>query len=105
MLVRSKFFRRHRAVRRKTVQFSRSVRFLGRRSKQMLIAAVDMVALPAALWTAITLRLGTPFHPVAEIGWMYLLSIVITVPIFVRIGLYRAVIRFMGINALLAIAG
>ena len=64
----------------------------------------DALALPAALWTAITLRYGTPIHSITEMGWFYATTFLATIPVFVRIGLYRAVIRFMSINAATTIA-
>jgi FlaA1/EpsC-like NDP-sugar epimerase len=82
----------------------RSVKFLSRRSKQFLMLVADAFALPAAFWTAVTLRFGTPFHDVEGAGWFYGLSIASTLPVFIRIGLYRAVIRFMSINAAITIA-
>jgi FlaA1/EpsC-like NDP-sugar epimerase len=59
----------------------------------------DSIAMPAAFWTALTLRFGTFSHDSAGVSWLLLASIVSTVPVFIRIGLYRAVVRFMGIRA------
>jgi FlaA1/EpsC-like NDP-sugar epimerase len=72
--------------------------------KQFLMLIADAVAIPAAVWTALTLRLGTMDHGLIASKWLYLTSIVTTIPVFVRLGLYRAVIRFMGAHAALAIA-
>jgi FlaA1/EpsC-like NDP-sugar epimerase len=59
----------------------------------------DTVAMPAALWTALTLRFGTTAHGDLASDWLYIASVLSSVPIFVRIGLYRAVVRFMGARA------
>jgi FlaA1/EpsC-like NDP-sugar epimerase len=67
----------------------------------MLIA--DCIAMPAALWTALTLRSGTIDHGLAAAQWLYIASIASTVPVFIHLGLYRAVVRFMGIQAAAAI--
>jgi FlaA1/EpsC-like NDP-sugar epimerase len=65
---------------------------------------VDAIALPAALWTALALHEGGLPVDSAAARWMYGLSVLITVPIFIRIGLYRAVVRFMGIRAAMTIS-
>jgi FlaA1/EpsC-like NDP-sugar epimerase len=82
----------------------RSARFLGRRSKQLLMVLADVVAMPAALWTAAMLHVGTSSSRFEVNGGLYLASVLLTVPAFIRLGLYRAVIRFLGIHAALAIA-
>jgi FlaA1/EpsC-like NDP-sugar epimerase len=64
----------------------------------------DCVALPFALFSALALRFGTINHPVDSAQWLYLASVLTTIPVFIRIGLYRAVVRFMGVNAALTIA-
>jgi FlaA1/EpsC-like NDP-sugar epimerase len=64
----------------------------------------DIVAIPAAVWTALALRLGEIDHNLPGSKWLYLTSIVTTIPVFIRLGLYRAVIRFLGAQAALAIA-
>jgi FlaA1/EpsC-like NDP-sugar epimerase len=63
----------------------------------------DVIAIPVALLTALTLKHGELEPDSAAIGWLYLVSIASTIPVFVRIGLYRAVIRFMGIRAAMVI--
>jgi FlaA1/EpsC-like NDP-sugar epimerase len=95
--------RRYRAVRHKTTQIVRSARFLGRFAKQLLMVLADTIAMPAALWSALALHYGgLPVDTLAA-RWMYLFSVVFTVPVFIRIGLYRAVVRFMGIRAAMTI--
>jgi FlaA1/EpsC-like NDP-sugar epimerase len=76
---------------------------LERRSKQLLMLAVDLVAIPLALWTAITLRFGTFDNPLSGNISLYAATVLCTVPIFVHLGLYRAIIRFIGTRAMLAI--
>jgi FlaA1/EpsC-like NDP-sugar epimerase len=93
-----------RIVRRNTARIVRSARQLERRSKQLLTVLVDLFAIPAALWTAVTLRYGTFVHPAALSPWLYLATALASIPVFIHLGLYRAVIRFMGAQAALAIA-
>jgi FlaA1/EpsC-like NDP-sugar epimerase len=64
----------------------------------------DCIAMPCALWTALMLHSGTAADSFAVNIWLYLASILFTVPAFIRLGLYRAVIRFLGIQAALAIS-
>lgn len=54
----------------------------------------DLILLPLAFWSAIALRLGTFDFPVKPIGYIFLIIGISTIPIFLRLGLYRAVIRF-----------
>jgi FlaA1/EpsC-like NDP-sugar epimerase len=92
-------------VRKKTARLVRSARRLKRQSKQFLMLLTDALALPAALWTAITLRTGGIDHgALLDVRWLYAGSVAITLPFFIRIGLYRAVVRFMGAQAALVIA-
>jgi FlaA1/EpsC-like NDP-sugar epimerase len=67
----------------------------------MLLA--DMIALPCALWTALTLRFGTVHHGI-DVDWLYGATVMSAVPFFIRFGLYRDVIRFLGIQAAKSIA-
>jgi FlaA1/EpsC-like NDP-sugar epimerase len=96
--------RRARKMRRETARLVRSAKVLGRRSKVLLMLAADMVAIPLALWTALALRFGTIEHGVAAASLLYAAAVICTIPVFVRLGLYRAVIRFLGIHAATAIA-
>ena len=54
----------------------------------------DCLLLPLAFWSAIALRLGTFDFAVEPYKYVFLLIPLVTIPIFLRIGLYRAVIRF-----------
>lgn len=72
--------------------------------KQVIIAVTDSLLLVLALWLAFSLRLGTfyvPHHPF--IAWVFLALPLLAVPIFVRFGLYRAIIRYIGLRALWAV--
>ncbi len=69
----------------------------------MLLA--DIIMLPLALWTAYALRLSE-WWPIEYLGPALILFLVITplgVFIFARLGLYRAVVRFMGTQAIGAV--
>ena len=91
-------------MRRRTAHLMKNARFLGRRAKQMIMVLSDVIAMPAALWTAFLLHTGTISSDIRANSWLYAATILFTVPVFTRLGLYRAVIRFLGIHAALAIA-
>jgi len=63
----------------------------------------DLIAMPAALWTAFLLHSGTLSSEIRANSWLYAATIFFTVPVFLRLGLYRAVVRFLGIHAAIAI--
>src|SRR3954469_10424322 len=90
---------RSRVFRRRTARLVHGVQSLGRRPKQVLMVLADLVAMPLALWTAIALRTGSVEHGLAPHAVLYAATIVSTVPFFIRIGLYRAVIRYLGAHA------
>lgn len=68
---------------------------LPRKFKILIMLLCDVVLLPLALWSAVALRLGTFTPDVSAFWWVFFIVPFVTVPIFVRFGLYRAVIRYM----------
>lgn len=60
----------------------------------------DILLIPAALWLAFSLRLGEIYFPADDIPYLFLLAPLISVPIFIRFGLYNAIIRYIGFHAL-----
>lgn len=78
---------------------------LPRRQKRILQVAVDIVLVWAALWLAFVVRLGEfdVVHPFAGHGWLFICAPVIALPLFIRFGMYRAVMRYLGNDALIAI--
>jgi UDP-N-acetylglucosamine 4,6-dehydratase len=82
---------------------SRRLLELPRSQKRLLMLFADLVCIPAALWTAMTLKAGAPVHDINEDAWLYLAALLASVPVFTRLGLYRAVVRFIGPRALVAV--
>lgn len=68
---------------------------LPRKIKMLIMLLCDVVLLPLAFWTAIAMRLGTMYPDVSNFKILFLLLVVFTIPIFIQIGLYRSVIRYM----------
>ncbi len=79
---------------------------LSRNTKRILLVVMDVIALPAALWLGFALRLGEwwPQDYMSNAWWLFVAAPVVAVPIFVRMGLYRAVLRYVGSQALITIA-
>jgi FlaA1/EpsC-like NDP-sugar epimerase len=76
---------------------------LSRPAKQMVMVGADLCTIPFALWSAITLRLGSFDHGEHGTAWLYVLAIAASIPIFVRFGLYRAVLRYIATRAVLTV--
>ena len=90
-------------MRKKSFYAVRALRRLTRRSKQLLMIFADLVAIPAALWTAGWIRTGSFDLPEEHMGPLAAVALLSTIPVFVKLGLYRAVVRFLGLHAALLI--
>jgi FlaA1/EpsC-like NDP-sugar epimerase len=76
--------------------------FIGqsRPRKALILIGADVVFAVLALWSAFSLRWGVLFVP-RNIEWtLILIAPVLAVPIFIRLGLYRAIIRYIEMKAL-----
>ena len=78
---------------------------LPRRHKQILAVAVDSVQLLVAFWSALVFRFDTLNPPLFDHGWQMLVAPLLAIPIFIKLGLYRAVIRFMEDRVVDVVAG
>ena len=70
---------------------------LSRNLKKLILVSVDYLALLVALWSGFALRL-TEWWPVDFLlasKWLFLFLPFLGIAIFVKLGLYRAVVRFM----------
>ncbi|MBP5969498.1 polysaccharide biosynthesis protein [Pseudomonas iridis] len=78
---------------------------LPRRQKRLMQVATDVVLVWIALWMAFVVRLGIDemINPVRDHTWLFLCAPVIAIPLFIRFGLYRAVLRYFGNDALIEI--
>lgn len=76
-----------------------------RSHKRLIMVGADLIALPLALWSGFALRLSElwPSSYMLSAWWLFLLIPVVGVYIFMRLGLYRAVVRFMGTQAIWAV--
>ncbi len=77
---------------------------LPRSIKRLMMLAADAVAIPFALWVALVLKFDRLAPPVGSISGYFLVAVLSAVIIFSLLGLYRAVVRFMGPRAMMNIA-
>jgi FlaA1/EpsC-like NDP-sugar epimerase len=90
-------------VRSNSDDYVRQTVDLPRPTKRVISTGVDAIMMPMALWAAVSLKAGYPAFRVSD--WpAYLAVLAVSLPIFVRLGLYRAVIRFLGHKAVFAVA-
>ena len=73
---------------------------LSRIYKQLIMLLVDSVVLVSILLASFSIRLGYWYFPQDDLIWVVLGAPVVASIIFVRFGLYRAVIRYIGFKAL-----
>jgi len=78
---------------------------LPRRHKRILQVLTDTLLVWFALWMAFVVRLGADelVSPFTQHVWLFVSAPVIAIPLFVRFGMYRAVMRYFGNDALIAI--
>jgi FlaA1/EpsC-like NDP-sugar epimerase len=69
---------------------------LPRFQKQLLAAAADLLLLPLTFYLCVLLRYDSSTPQLFQMYiWMIIAAPLISIPIFIRLGLYRAVIRFI----------
>ncbi|MFV3014233.1 polysaccharide biosynthesis protein [Pseudomonas sp. KHB2.9] len=78
---------------------------LPRRKKRILQVMADVILVWVALWMAFVVRLGVDemINPFSLHRWLFLSAPVVAIPLFIRFGMYRAVMRYFGNDALIAI--
>jgi len=78
---------------------------LPRRQKRLMQVVTDVLLVWAALWLAFVVRLGVDeiINPLRDHTWLFLCAPVVAIPLFIRFGLYRAVLRYFGNDALIEI--
>jgi len=76
---------------------------LPRYQKQLIAIAVDALSIVLSVWIAFSLRLELLHIPIADERLLYVIPLFIAIPIFIKLGLYRAIFRYVGQHALWAI--
>lgn len=78
---------------------------LSRFHKQVVAAAADAICIPLTFIVAIALHLNTvEFASIAAYAVLIVAAPIISIPIFVRMGLYRAVVRYIDHQIVLTVA-
>ena len=76
---------------------------LSRASKKFIMVFFDSILIISTLLLSFSIRLGYWYFPESDLVWIIFGSPIIAIPIFIRFGLYNAVIRYIGFNALSSI--
>lgn len=66
-----------------------------RTAKRIIMVTADALLLPLAFWSSIVLRHYPGVPKMLDFWWIFVLLPVVTIPIFAKLGLYRAVLRYM----------
>lgn len=85
--------------------FKEGLLSLPRRYKRLLQVGTDVVLIWLSLWLAFAARLGfdASLLAVEAHSWLLWAAPLVSIPIFITLGMYRAVIRYLGNDALLTI--
>lgn len=75
---------------------------LPRPTKRLVMIIADAVMLPAILWTALALKYGDPGLPITHSD-LFVVATLSAIVIFALLGLYRAIIRFIGPQVMVTI--
>ena len=83
-------------------QIANALLSIPRPTKRLIMVVADAVALPALLWAALALKYGDPLLPVTHSD-LFVVATAAAVIIFALLGLYRAIIRFIGPQVMVTI--
>ncbi len=77
---------------------------LGTPTKRVIALGIDVLLVPTALLLAFWVRLGSErmINPLDYL-WLFAAAIATAIPLFIRFGMYRAVLRYMGRDAVMSI--
>lgn len=83
-----------------------SLVLLPRQQKRLIQVSADVLLVWLALWFSFYLRLGNAdfVEPLGGHAWLFSIAPLLSIPLFIRFGMYRAVMRYFGNDALIAIA-
>lgn len=75
---------------------------LSRRQKQALMIMSDVIILLFAIWLSFALRLGVLWpDKILSNLWIFLIIPLVSIPLFIRFGLYKSVLKFMGTKVII----
>ena len=73
---------------------------LSRLKKQIIMAFFDAIIIVLVLLASFSLRLGLWYIPEGHLSFLIFGAPILAIPVFIRFGLYRAIIRYIEFNAL-----
>lgn len=73
------------------------------KSKRIVLLFVDLIALPAALWVSVALRYGDFSKDMSAFWFVFPVVAIVGVLSFYQLGLYRAIVRYIGPSAMLPV--
>jgi FlaA1/EpsC-like NDP-sugar epimerase len=77
---------------------------LARVQKQIIVMVADMFCVLFSIWLGFSLRLGELYvFNAKQLVLLLSIALLVTIPVFISFGLYRAVIRYVGVKALWAV--
>ncbi len=76
---------------------------LSRQKKQWLLLIFDVFLLLASSYLALAIRLENWLVPLEQLAYLAIISPLVGVPIFWKFGLYNAVVRYIGLQAMATI--
>jgi FlaA1/EpsC-like NDP-sugar epimerase len=82
---------------------SKHLVLMARPTKQALMLVADALLLAFAVWVAYVIRLGEWFVPNRSQVLLMIVAPLLAMPVFLKMGLYRSVIRYLGEQALWSI--
>lgn len=71
-----------------------------RSTKRIISILIDYLVVIFALWLAYSLRLSRVYIPPVDQLWLFLFAPLIAIPIFIKLGLYRAIVRYIGLDVI-----
>jgi UDP-N-acetylglucosamine 4,6-dehydratase len=74
-----------------------------RSTKRAISVAYDCIAILFAIYAATTLRFGSPQELTNSVIYSSLTALAVSLTIFIKLGLYRAILRYIGHQAIVAI--
>ena len=68
--------------------------------KRTITVSFDFLVVIFSLWIALSLRYSEFYIPAQSVWWVFLAAPAIAIPVFIKFGLYRAIIRYLGMQAI-----
>ena len=73
---------------------------LSRVVKRLIMLFVDVLLIVTILTLSFSMRLGEWFWPQGDLVYLLFFAPLVAIPIFIKFGLYRAIVRYIGFKAL-----